>query len=545
LAGMRSFEKPDTSAARSSSLNLLIHQGTLELRGQLQEKPFLWSIEAVEARLEAGSKRFEMSARPSFLGPHVRLSMSLHPETDKPLRLDLKNARLDSVFKVLGSTQSAPWKGTVLNATAFVPWPDVQPVTVVIERLHAPLWSKGVLRGSFQISTSTVSGQVKCVGLTSPMTVKVRFKFQPAGWDGQVLVDHYTPEITRALVSNYWIRNLEGPGRIELSMTRQRSHRPRFQIQGSDFCFSGTSLQIPEWSAVGKMSRVEVSAQVHSSTQTGTANVRYVQPYTEDPGRLDIALSSMTIQDILDVLSARPKTPLGIEPQVIREGRFEGLIHPEGRLDIRNAIVTLDFLRLDSEGTVELNQQPVNVQLKGQGRGVDVALLQESLGIRPVHWTGTAQTQFDVRWLAGEDWLKSLNGQFDVRAQEGVIAAGKTMYRIAGYLNLTNLLKPSHRLRGKGAGIDYQSAAATFTLSNGVMKTADLKIRTANMDIASRGLIDWPAKTVDMKLELQFLNTVKERLGSLPLIKRIVKSDTGLIQVPLRLRGPLDNVGIE
>ena len=83
----------------------------------------------------------------------------------------------------------------------------------------------------------------------------------------------------------------------------------------------------------------------------------------------------------------------------------------------------------------------------------------------------------------------------------------------------------------------YQSASGDATFSNGVLETRQLKIRTQNMDVFANGEVDFPQQTIDARLKLEFMSSMKDSLHAIPLVKRVVSLDTGFLQVPLRLRG--------
>lgn len=525
--------------------HVLIHQGRVELDGPQFGQTERWAVDNVEARVEGARRVVTVSARPSFLGSRARLTATLDPSAAKPARADIRNASLDAFFSILGSTQAARWRGATLSASAEALWPVLQGIDVRISRMTLPPVPGAFVDGSLFISTATVRSHLDFHGLTSSMTVTARWRPRGKGWELKAQADRYSPEITRALQSDYWINAIDGPGTMAFTAVQAGSHPLQFSLVGSSFTFTGTRMQVPAWSATetGRLFEVRVNAQTPEAD--GHVEVLYSRRAAEPFGTVSVSLSSITVGDVIYVLGGRPATPIGVEPWLIKEGWYESPVTPQGSLDIRRGSLELEHFVVETNGWIELNRTPPQARFQGHLKGLKLKPVVESFGVTPSPITGLADGRFDLRFDADPLWMKSLNGRVEVSAANGFLRAGKLMYRVAGLLNLTNLIKPAERTKTSADGIPFRVATATATFTDGVLDTRDLKVRTENMTIAAKGQINLPAKTIDAGIEFQFMRFVKDALAAIPLVKRIVTPDSGLVRVPVSLKGPLEDPEIQ
>jgi hypothetical protein len=538
-AAALSGEQSDVSPDAARSFQVAIHDGRVDLRGILSGRPIRWGIEGVEASLDTSPRHLILTGKPTWLGPAARLSLTYDVQAEHPLELGLKRANMNSLFELFQSTFGVLQDAT-LDAQAAVDGPTPWHVTVLIERLRVPALPQMVARGSLHISTTSVSGAVRLFGLRSPMALRGRFARQSRGWSVQANIDDYSPEWVALLTSNRWARALEGSGRIAIAgSTGNRGMR--LEVRGSDFGFSGTRLAIPEISATIDNMAYDIRVIGRTSDGVGQVRARYVEPDRDEPGRVDVAVSSISVQDVMQVLGVEPIQSIGIESWIVRTGFFEGLIHPGGRVELRVGELLFPALQLESEGEFDWAAATHTVRLNGKIVRADLAAIQTTLGLKTVAMSGLANAHFKIQTRAGSGWLESSVGSIEAQSADGFIRAGKLVYRMAKYLNITNLLKPSELTRSNAEGIPYQTATASLALDRGMADCPDLKIRTPNMNIAAQGKANIPARLIDAKIQLQFMNTLKDRLSGIPLVKRIIKPDTGLMQVPLRIRGPWDN----
>ncbi len=543
----RELNFPKSGSQNAEAIRVVIHDGSVELRGEFFHEPIHWVIDRVEGTFEGKPRQIRLSAKPSFLGPAVRLTLRLNPNADPPLYAELNNANLDPVFAVVGSTGTSPFKGTTLSAHASGDWFKNRSLRLTIDRLAVPALPGHYARGSLRLSTTSVSGDLEFIGRASTMSASGRWVMRRRGWDVEGEVGHYSPELARLLPVNYWIKLLDGPGKITFTGSGRKNGPYQLHLNGAGFSVANSRIEIPVWSAIIQNGECDVRVEARTTDQEGHAAVRYVQPAHPQPGRIDVSVSSVTVGDLLNVLSVHTEKPIGLEPWIVNEGLFEGLVLANGKLDIRNAAATSRVLRLEAAG--EMNLQPISgapfAHLTGRVAEANAAYILESLGARPAPFTGNTRMNFDVSFSTGPQWLASLNGGIESASENGFIRAGKVIFRIAGILNITNLIKHSDKTKVTKAGIPYERADATFRLRGGIVDSDNLKIRTPNMDIAAKGHVNLPANTLDVKIKLQFLNAIKEGLGSIPLVKRIINPDSGLFQVPVRLRGPIGDPRID
>ncbi len=527
------------------SLRALIHQGTIELRGSLFGQTVRWPVDNVEGEMETTKRRITLTARPSFLGRSARLVVTLDPEAEESFYAELKNANLDSLFAVLGSTQAAPWTGSTLDAHATAQWPDKKGMVLYLDRLRLSPLPEASARGSVQISTTSVSGKVQFDGLASTMTLQGRWRSRRSGWEATANVSEYSPEVLRLLMDNYWVKALEGPGSLMLTVAKKGSKAPQYSLKGSSFTFTGSRLLVPSWWASDDGAGLQVGVEAKTPEGDGKVEVRWAQASSSPYGNISIAMSTVTVGDVFDVFSVRPSTPLGLEPWLVREGHYTGLVHDDGRVEIENTLFELQELRVATAGEIDLSTSPALARFEGQLSRVNLSPVLESLGVRPSPLSGLASADYSIQFSADSRWLQSLSGRISTQSQDGFLRAGKLIYKIAGVLNLTNLVKSSNQSKTTKDGIPYRSAAASATLTDGLLDCEDLKIRTPNYNIGGKGKVNLPESTIDAKIKLQFLNVLKDSLNAIPLVKRVITPDTGLLEVPVRLRGKLDNPEID
>jgi len=539
-------DKPSPSGTpRRPSLRVLIHDGRIELGGSLYGQKIRWSIDHVEAKVEGAERRIELSAKPSFLGPTARLHATFSPGADRPVLAELMKADLDPVLSVFGSTQAAVLRGLILDAHAEAQWPIMKRIDLHIDRMTVPAIPGAIVQGALQISNTSVRGKINFEGLTSSMTLTGQLIARGKKWKSTLRLEHYSPEITHLLWSNRWIDALEGPGSVQISMSRQGSGPCQISIAGSGYTFSGTRFEIPYWTYVANGAQYDVHVEAETPDRQGHVKVHWGKISSQSSGQVEVAMSSITVGDVFDVFALHPSTPVGIESWTIREGHYQGTAHPNSRIEFSQAAFTFDHLGLETTGSLDISTTPATVRIEGQAVQVDLSTVLESLGAHPAPVVGAAQTAFQLQFSAEARRLDTLNGRIDIHSEDGFIRAGKLFYKVAGYLNLKNLLKPSQRSKDAEAGIPYQSASGIITLTNGVLKTQQLKILTKNMNIFAKGEIDLPRRTIDARLELQLMGFLKDGLRSIPVVKRAFTPDTGMLQIPLRLHGKLDNPDID
>src|SRR5262249_24761831 len=146
-------------------------------------------------------------------------------------------------------TQTSVWRGMMIDAKAEIAWPLKNSFRLQIEHLTVPAVPKGVLEGSFRVSTMTISGTLQVMGLRYPMAAKGRVDFKRNGWDALAQIDQFSPEIVDVLLPNRWIGALEGPGTVQLKASRHGLGGAHYDVSGYRFKFAGTRFDIPSWFA--------------------------------------------------------------------------------------------------------------------------------------------------------------------------------------------------------------------------------------------------------------------------------------------------------
>jgi hypothetical protein len=525
-------------------LRCLIHQGSIELGGPLFGQTIQWTINNVEGELNGAERNVAFIARPSFLGPSARLSVILNASQEKPLQAELKSANLDSVFSVIGSTESALWRGSRLDAHIESNGREMSRFTLTIDRLTVPALPDAFVHGTLQITTASVQGILHFEGLVSSMSLRGQWSRRRQGWEGSASIEQYSPEVVSIFSKNRWARALHSPGSLQITASRRGAQPYRYTVSGSSFTFYGSRFLVRTWSASEDGSGADVIVNAQTPGDEGEVLVRWTQMTGESVGHVVVDISSVTVGDVFDVFALHTKHPIGIEPWTIQEGHYEGPVDADGRVIIDQAELTLANLKIATSGEMDFSTVPAQGHFVGTMTDVNLKPVLESFWAN-ARLSGTANYEFDIRFSTGILWLQTLEGRVSVQCRDGFIKAGKVLYRIAGLLNIPQLIIPNGRAKTTSDGFPYQSALADLIVHLGVVDCQNLKIHTENMHIGAKGQVNLPTQSVDARIEFQFMNVLKNTLSAIPLVKRVVSPDTGLIRIPIHVRGNLENPDVD
>jgi len=340
-----------------------------------------------------------------------------------------------------------------------------------------------------------------------------------------------------------------GAGLVTASVEAGKHGNWNWSALGKHSALAGTAFQLPEWSAQGDAAGVAVYVRALTA-EGGMAEVGWAQPASEKDATLEVNLSSVTIQQVLDIFKV-PASHYGYEPWRIRQGSMESVIHHRAQLEVKESDIDLEGLptgqvgmHLDLTGSFDLARTTTPAHIQGNLQNIPMTHVVESFFTPPSPLTGIGQVNFNLAFPLTSDWTKGLNGPLQVEIHNGVVKALKTIYRISSVLNLGNYLQL--RLpRVKAEGIEFTTLMGHLTFQNGMLSTEDLFLKSPNLNVGAVGTLDIPGKRLKTTLRLEMFRFLEDILKAVPITHWIFKKPNKIfLPLVVTLEGPWDAVDI-
>lgn len=206
--------------------------------------------------------------------------------------------------------------------------------------------------------------------------------------------------------------------------------------------------------------------------------------------------------------------------------------HPSLRAAVQNGVLTLEQF----DGGLLGGQLGITGRLAAPGgqpatAEADITLvkaqLSEAFGTGSLALTGGTldlESSLTTTGTTRDALVKGLSGKGRLSARDGVIR-GLDIGALRD--RLTKLERPQELLGAVMGGLQggetrFASLDGTFAVNGGVVRTDDLRLKSAVGDAAGAGQIDLPANSIDMRVRVSIL------------------ADQALPPLTLRLTGPLD-----
>jgi AsmA protein len=144
-------------------------------------------------------------------------------------------------------------------------------------------------------------------------------------------------------------------------------------------------------------------------------------------------------------------------------------------------------------------------------------LLRDAAGLGWLNGTGAFDMSVAGQGRSQREIVGALNGKGSLNLANGVIKG----------VNLVGMIKnAAAAVAGQQSGgeTDFATLSATYTIANGVLRSNDLRLKSAEVPMEGAGTVDLPRRTVDFR--------VTPRLA-------------GVLAVPILIRGPWDNLHYE
>ncbi|WP_306169985.1 YhdP family protein, partial [Cronobacter sakazakii] len=187
-------------------------------------------------------------------------------------------------------------------------------------------------------------------------------------------------------------------------------------------------------------------------------------------------------------------------------GRIDGDFTINGdTLSLANGLLDTGFARLTMEGEWVNRQDAMRTSVKGVLKGKQLDAATSFFGVKTPLQGSSFNVDYDLHWRDAP-WKPdeaSLNGVLHTRLGKGQIADLGTGHagQLLRLLSFDALLR---KLRFDfsdtfGEGFYYDSIRSTVWIKDGIMHTEDTLVDGLEADIAMKGSVNLPARTLDME----------------------------------------------
>ncbi len=143
-----------------------------------------------------------------------------------------------------------------------------------------------------------------------------------------------------------------------------------------------------------------------------------------------------------------------------------------------------------------------------------------------------------------DDFTKTANGAFQLRADKGVLMKFSVLSKIFSLLNVSQLVKLKLPDMAKD-GMPYNAITGDMTLKNGLLSSNDFFIASDAMQISIAGKVDLVGKTLDTVIGVHPLQTLDRIAARIPVAGWLVTDEKGnLITVHFKADGTWDNPSV-
>jgi hypothetical protein len=335
-----------------------------------------------------------------------------------------------------------------------------------------------------------------------------------------------------------------GAGLVKALIEHEASGTWRWSVLGKHTRVSGTTFESPEWSAKEDGDGLAVYARA-TTTEGGTAEMGLTKPRGSSTAALDVNVASVTIRQVLDIFKpGSTATPTGYQTWQIDQGSMQGLLNASTSFVVQDGDLDINGMHIDVTGTFGLGRENPLAHIQGDLQNIPVEFVVQSFfpGASPITGVGTAN--FDLTFPQSSDWIKGLNGTVHIDVTNGILKMLKAMYRITSVLNLGNYLRL--RVPNLAAkGIEIEDLAGHLSFQNGVLSTEDLFLKSPNMNIGAKGMVDLGGRQVKVTLRLEMLRFLEDILRDVPITHWIFKKPNKIfLPLVVVLEGPWDDVEV-
>ena len=305
-----------------------------------------------------------------------------------------------------------------------------------------------------------------------------------------------------------------GIGHLTASAQSDRWGQWLWSAEGKESSLAKSAFILTEWSVASEKNGLHALVQGQSAGG-GSAHVEWSEQATSKDAALNVDVSSVTIQQILDVFQVQPSS-IGYEGWRIQTGSMRALIHEGVTLDVQSSFFSVEQMPLYVTGSFDLAGSSPMAHIQGTLGNLSAPFIIQSFFAGRSPLTGTGQSDFDISFPLSSHWIQGFNGMLHIQLNHGVVRELKTIYRIISVLNLGNYL----RLRFPqvtAQGIEFDQLEGHFTIAQGVFSTEDLFLKSPNMNIGVKGALNVPGKRLQATLRLEMFRFLEDILKDVPI----------------------------
>jgi hypothetical protein len=140
--------------------------------------------------------------------------------------------------------------------------------------------------------------------------------------------------------------------------------------------------------------------------------------------------------------------------------------------------------------------------------------------------------------------VPNMTGDFTIRVTEGTLQKFTVLSKILSMFSLSRIIK----LQGpdmQSTGMPYDLIKGNLTLTNGVMSTEDLVIKSSAMNLSAVGTLNIADEEIDFIVGAQPLETLGKIVGSVPIAGNIFTGEDKSLTVGyFRVKGPFSDTSV-
>ncbi|MBW1912698.1 MAG: AsmA-like C-terminal domain-containing protein, partial [Deltaproteobacteria bacterium] len=208
------------------------------------------------------------------------------------------------------------------------------------------------------------------------------------------------------------------------------------------------------------------------------------------------------------------------------------------RDEIKINVTEANLCGISTPGVLKVNPQGLSLDFKPAAKNQELDFTIDCVTAGKNMATG----QFDLEGIfkargKPEELLKSLQGNFELVANEGRIYRDIILAKLFAYLNVTEAFFGKFPDFNK-EGFGFHALKIKGRLQDGILKLEDAFLDGSSMDIAGKGHIDLIGKKMDLNLLVAPLKTVNRFVDKIPIVRGIFGGT--LVSIPVKVKGDLE-----
>ena len=222
-------------------------------------------------------------------------------------------------------------------------------------------------------------------------------------------------------------------------------------------------------------------------------------------------------------------------------------------LRIHDGLVTIDRIRGESEGGpvagrvfIHLpEQKPAAVRASFHIKGLPFEQLHQSIGHEERLVTGSLSMRGKIQGHGRDPQgvLPSLNGQLDVKIQDGHVRRGTVLPQILAILNLPAVLQNEIDLSREG--FPFDTMTGTLTIKDGLVASENVVMDSPIMKMTTVGNYHLKRDYMDMIAAVSPFGRYSDFMKTIPLFGKIIEGDRkGLATALFKITGSVEDPNV-